>query len=125
MARLPRWTCVLLLVGVAVMVMPGTAMAAVKSTVTITSGQGSKFSGKVTSPKQRCKAGRTVKLYREDDSGGEDSVVGSAKTTKTGAWAMDGSFIAGVFYARVLPAVFQVHGMALRCAGDFSVRQHF
>lgn len=125
MTRLPRWMCVLVLVGMAAMVTPGTAMAAVKSTVTITSGEGSEFTGKVTSPKQRCKAGRTVKLYREDDSGGEDDVVGRAKTTKTGAWVMDGSFIAGVFYARVLPAVFQVHGMTLRCAGDFSVRQHF
>jgi hypothetical protein len=120
-----RWMSVLLAIGIVAAVLPGTAMAAVKSTVTIASGEGSRFSGKVTSPKQRCKAGRTVKLYREDDSGDEDSVVGSARTSKTGAWAMNGSFIAGIFYARVLPAVFHQHGMTLRCAGDFSIHQRF
>jgi hypothetical protein len=125
MTRLMRWTCVLLLVGVATMVVPGAAMAAIKSTVTIASGEGDEFTGKVTSPKQRCKAGRTVKLFREDYESGDDSVVGTAKTGKTGAWTMDGSFVAGIFFARVLPTVFHVNGMAIRCAGDFSAHQRY
>jgi hypothetical protein len=101
------------------------ASAAVKSTVTIISGEGSEFTGKVTSPKQRCRAGRTVKLFREDDSGGEDKLAGTARTGKTGSWTMDGSFLAGVYFARVLPALFHVNGMAIRCAGDISLRQRF
>jgi len=125
MVRVSRWMCVLLLVGLAAMAVPGTALAAVKSTVTITSGEGDEFTGKVTSAKQRCKAGRTIKLFREDYESGEDSLVGTDKTDKTGAWTMDGSFIAGIFYARVLPSVFHVHGMAIRCAGDFSVHQRY
>ena len=120
-----RWACVVLLVVAAAMVVPAAAMAAVKSTVTITSGEGSEFAGKITSPQQRCERGRTIKLLREDDSGEGDSLVGTAKTDKAGRWELDGSFLAGVYLVRVLPAVFYVHGMAIRCAGDRSLRQHF
>jgi hypothetical protein len=42
-----------------------------------------------------------------------------------GLWTMDGSFLAGVFYARVLPAIFHAHGMTVHCAGDVSIRQRF
>ena len=128
MKRVRRNMPVLLLGAIAVAAvsaLPATATAAVKSTVTITSGEGSEFTGKVTSPKQRCRAGRTVKLFREDDSGEGDSLAGTDKTDKTGAWTMDGSFLAGVYFARVLPAVFHLHGMTIRCAGDLSMRAHF
>ena len=101
------------------------AGAAVKSKVTILSGEGAEFTGKVTSPKKRCRAGRTVKLFREDDSGGKDSLAGTATTTRAGVWTMDGTFVAGFYYARVLPRVIHQNGMAIRCAGDFSVRQRF
>jgi hypothetical protein len=127
MTRFKRWTPVLslLVLALVALVLPATAAAAVESTVTITSGEGSEFTGKVFSPKQRCRAARTVKLFREDDSGDEDSLAGTAKTGKTGAWMMDGSFVVGVYFARVLPAIFHVNGMAIRCAGDISIRQHF
>ena len=101
------------------------AAAAVSSTVTIVSGEGTEFTGKVTSPKNRCRSGRTVKLFREDESGYAASLEGTAKTNSAGLWTMDGSFLAGVYYARVLAATFQVHGMRLHCAGDVSVHQHF
>jgi hypothetical protein len=126
MTRFTRWLPVLLLVGIAagLWIAPA-ATAAVKSTVTIISGEGTEFTGKVTSPKQRCRAGRTVKLFREDDSGDGDTLAGTAKTNKTGHWTVDGEFLAGVYFARVLPALFHVNGMAIRCAGDYSMRQHF
>jgi hypothetical protein len=38
---------------------------------------------------------------------------------------MDGTFMAGFYYARVLARVIHQNGMAIRCAGDFSVRQRF
>jgi hypothetical protein len=126
MRRFTRRMPVLFLVAAAAMVLSAVpASAAIKSTVTITSGEGSEFTGKVTSPKAKCRAGRTVKLFREDDSGGGDDLVGTARTNKSGAWAMEGSFIAGVFYARVLPALIHINGMTYRCAGDVSLRQHF
>jgi hypothetical protein len=121
-----RWMPILLLGALAVALWAvGPASAAVKSSVTITSGEGSEFTGKVTSPKQRCKAGRTIRLFREDDSGEEDKLAGTARTGKTGVWMMDGDFLAGVYFARVLPAVFHLHGMAIHCAADVSVRQRF
>ena len=126
MRRITRWMPVLFLVVAAAMALSAVpASAAIKSTVTISSGEGTEFTGKVTSPKAKCRAGRTVKLYREDDSGGGDDLVGTDRTNKSGAWAMEGSFIAGVFYARVLPMLIHLNGMAYRCAGDVSLRQHF
>jgi len=125
MRRFTRWMPVLFLVFAAALLLAAPASAAIKSTVTITSGEGTEFTGKVTSPKAKCRAGRTVKLFREDDSGEESTLEGTARTNKSGAWAMEGSFIAGVFYARVLPAIFHVNGMTIRCAGDVSLRQHF
>jgi len=117
---------ILLLVALALMALAApSAGAAVKSKVTILSGEGAKFTGKVTSPKKRCRGGRTVKLFREDDSGDKDSLAGTATTTRAGVWTMDGSFMAGFYYARVLPRVIHQSGMAIRCAGDFSVRQRF
>jgi hypothetical protein len=126
-----RWAPVGLLVAVgllAVMAAPAAAATTVKSTVTITSGKGTEFTGKVTSPKAKCRAGRTVKLYRDDESSRVAlayQVEGTAKTNRMGLWTMDGSFLAGVYYARVLPMLIHLNGMAYRCAGDISLRQHF
>lgn len=126
MTRLALRIPVLLLVTLALMVLAApSAGAAVRSKVTILSGEGTEFTGKVTSPKKRCRSGRTVKLFREDDSGDKDSLAGTARTTRAGVWTMDGSFVAGFYYARVLPMVIHQSGMAIRCAGDFSVRQRF
>jgi hypothetical protein len=126
MVRIKRWVPALLtVVAATLMLSAAPAAAAVKSTVTISSGEGTEFTGKVASPTQRCRVGRTVKLFREDESGGGSVLQGTAKTSGSGSWTMEGSFLAGVFYARVLPAIFHQHGMAIHCAGDFSLRQHF
>lgn len=126
MRRFTRWMPVLFLAVAAALALSAVpAAAAVTSTVTIASGEGSEFTGKVTSPKQRCRSGRTVKLFRADDSGGGDELEGSAKTNQAGLWMMNGSFLAGIYYARVLPAIFHLNGMTVRCAGDISIRQHF
>jgi hypothetical protein len=73
----------------------------VKSTVTIKSGEGSEFTGKVSSAQKACRRGRKVKLLRESDSGGKDELVGTDKTDATGAWEIKGSFMAGMYHAEV------------------------
>jgi hypothetical protein len=126
-----RWVPMLALavLGATVLLIgPAAASAAtkVKSTVTIASGEGARFKGKVNSARKRCRAGRTVKLYRAADSAGEkDSLVGTAKTNATGTWTMDGNFLAGIYYAQVTALLVHINGMAYRCAGDFSLRQRF
>jgi hypothetical protein len=105
---------------------PAATTTTAKSTVTITSGKGTEFTGKVTSPQKRCRAGRTVKLYREDGSSRVAySAVGTAKTNAMGLWTMEGSFLAGFYYARVAPLLIHVNGKPIRCAFDISMRQHF
>jgi hypothetical protein len=131
MMEWPRWMSVLaflaLTAAVSLVAAPASAsVTTVKSKVTITSGKGTKFAGKVSSAKKQCRAGRKVKLFREAGSSRTgDPVVGSAKTNASGAWTMDGSFLAGVYYAQVVATLIHIHGMSYRCAGDFSVRQHF
>lgn len=127
MGKLKLWVTVLCVVALGAMAVPAgvTAATKVKSTVTIASGEGAKFTGKVSSAKKRCRAGRTVKLFREEDSGEGDELVGTAKTNKAGTWTMDGSFFAGVYFARVIATIVYVNGMAYRCTGDVSIRQHF
>lgn len=132
MSRLPRWTSVMALIAVAAaaaLVGPGLAGGAtnVKSTVTITSGKGTQFTGKVSAAKKKCRAGRTVKLYAEADYTGRmgEPLVGTAKTNASGVWTMDGSFLAGVYYAQVMALLVNIDGMAYRCAGDLSLRAHF
>jgi hypothetical protein len=73
----------------------------VKSTVTITSGEGAEFKGKVTAGNKKCRAGRKVKLFMEPYSGTEDELVGSATTNGAGNWEMKGSFMAGMYHAQV------------------------
>lgn len=127
MGKWKLWVAVLCVVAAAATVAPMGATAAikVKSTVTITSGEGAEFTGKVSSAKKKCRAGRTVKLFREEDSGDGDELVGTAKTNKAGTWTMDGNFFAGVYFARVLATIVYINGMAYRCAGDLSIRQRF
>lgn len=105
---------------------PAATTTTAKSVVTITSGEGAEFTGKVTSPQKRCRAGRTVKLYREAGSSrAAYAVVGTAKTDSKGAWTMEGSFLAGFYYARVAPLLIHVNGKPIRCNFDVSMRQHF
>jgi hypothetical protein len=132
MREFPRCVLVLAMValgGIASLaVAPAMATTATKvqSTVTITSGKGSEFTGKVNSAKKKCRVGRTVKLFREAGSSRMgDPVVGTAKTDASGAWTMDGSFLAGVYYAQVVAVLVHYHGMSFQCRGDFSIRAHF
>jgi hypothetical protein len=114
---------------------PATASKAtnVKSTVTITSGEGSKFAGKVTSSQKKCRAGRTVKLYYEagstsrgrDPLAGGDPLAGTTTTLANGEWVMNGAFFAAVYYAQVLAMVVHVNGATYHCGVDLSVRMHY
>lgn len=100
----------------------------VKSTVTIASGEGAQFTGKVSAGKQKCRAGRTVRLYTEAGSTAArpgDQLVGTAKTDANGNWTIDGSFYAAVYYTQVAAILIHIHGVAYRCLGDFSPPGHF
>jgi hypothetical protein len=128
MGKSKLWMAVLCVVAAGAMMAPvGAAAAAtkVKSTVTILSGEGAEFTGKVSSAKKKCRAGRTVKLFRKDESSGKDKLVGTAKTAKSGIWTMNGSFLAGEYRAQVIANLIHISEMAYRCMGDISLRRHF
>jgi hypothetical protein len=96
---------------------------ATQSTVTISSGRGSQFTGKVASPKKQCRAGRPVKLYLEGGAPGRpgDKVVGTADTDLTGKWAIFGAFLEGTYYAGVSRVVVRDRTGTYRCAADWSL----
>lgn len=92
----------LLLALVAVVVLALVAVAsgsAVKTKVSITSGEGTHFEGTVSSPSKKCLKKRVVKLIF--DTNGQ--LVGTATTDSEGAWGVDGSFMAGMYHAEVDP----------------------
>lgn len=98
----------------------------VKSTVTISSGEGTEFKGKVSSPKKRCRAHRTVKLYmRAGSARSADTLVGTDVTDASGAWSIEGSFVAGIYYARVVAALIHVNGIPVRCAYDWTIPMRY
>jgi hypothetical protein len=107
----------------------GTAAASVKtvkSTVKITSGEGTEFKGKVSSPKKQCRANRTVKLYMEPGSARTvGTVVGTDKTDASGVWDIEGSFLAAVYYARVASVLVHANGTAFRCSYAWTMPAHF
>jgi hypothetical protein len=102
-----RWIFLPMLCSLAAFALIGAGSATagkvknVKSTVTIKSGEGTEFTGKVSAAQKACTRGRKVKLLMEPYSGGSDELVGTAKTDVTGAWEMKGSFMAGVYHAEV------------------------
>jgi hypothetical protein len=93
--------------------------------VTITSGEGTEFKGKVSSPKKQCRENRKVTLYMKAASGGSDSVVGSDKTDPSGAWTIGGSFLAGEYYARVASVLVHANGAAFRCSYAWTMPARF
>jgi hypothetical protein len=103
------------------------AVKTVKSTVMITSGNGSEFKGKVSSSQKACRANRKVTLFKEPyaGEGDEDEAVGTDKTNSSGAWSIDGSFIAGLYYARVATALVHVNGEPIRCSFDVNMATRF
>jgi hypothetical protein len=97
----------------------------VKSVVTIKSGKGTEFTGKVNAIQKKCRPGRKVKLFMEPYSGGKDELVGTAKTNASGAWRMEGSFLAGIYHAQVTGATVHSGGDTLRCQVDLSVSARY
>jgi hypothetical protein len=97
----------------------------VKSTVTIKSGKGTEFTGNVKAAQKKCRAGRKVKLFMEPYSGGADELVGTAKTNSSGAWRMEGSFLAGIYHAKVTAATVDDGDDTFRCLVDISVSARY
>lgn len=124
-----RWASVLVLgvLGSVLLVSIAAAkVTGVRSTVTISSGTGDRFAGKVSAAKKKCRADRTVRLFTEGDSARPgDVLVDVTKTDASGAWRMDGNFLAGVYYAQVVALMVMIDGDPYRCAGDLSVHMQY
>ena len=122
MKRWARNAVVAALVALGAMGLLVDGALATRSTVTISSGRGSQFTGKVASPKKQCRAGRPVKLYLEAGAPGRpgDKVVGTANTDLTGNWAIFGSFLEGTYYAGIARTVVRDRTGTHRCAADWS-----
>ncbi len=114
-------TVVLVAVGPAT----GAKVTNVKSTVTIKSGEGTKFTGKVTSAQKSCRSGRKVKLLREPDSGGKDELVGTTKTSASGAWEIRGSFMAGRFHAEAASSYVHTGSGTIHCVLSVGLTARF
>ena len=109
------------LLSFAVLIAAGVAMLAgaagagiltkASSVVSITSGTGTKFTIKVTSPNKACVKGRKVKLDREGVE------VGSGTTNASGVANLPGSYQAGYFTSTVKENA--------HCKGAKSKRKHF
>jgi len=97
----------------------------VKSTVTIKSGKGTEFTGKVNSAQKKCRSARKVKLFMEPYSGDKDELVGTAKTNGSGVWKMEGSFVAGIYHAEVIAITVHATATAFRCLFDMSVSARY
>lgn len=117
----------LTVLGALLLAAPASAsVKTVKTTVKITSGEATEFRGKVSSSMKRCRAGRTVKLYSEPDSArATGTLVGTARTNASGVWTLEGSFLAGIYYARVASLLFHMHGQAYRCSYAWTMPAHF
>ena len=118
----------LLVLGVGSLIFGAVAVASVKqvkSTVTIASGEGSEFTGKVKAGQKACRAGRKVKLFMEPYSGEDDELVGTATTSASGAWKIEGSFMAGIYHAEVVKRTVHDDGDTFRCQVDLSVSARY
>jgi len=122
------WVLAVAVAAAALFAMPAAgAVRTVKSTVTITSGNGNEFKGKVKSSLKQCRANRKVTLFKEPyaGEGDEDEAAGTDKTNASGAWSIDGAFIAGLYYARVASVLVHVNGEPIRCAFDVNMATRF
>lgn len=127
MSRRHRWISLAAPVALAAFALAavGPASAAkvtsVKSTVTIKSGEASRFTGKVSAAQKACTRGRKVKLLLEPYSGGEDELIGTARTNSSGIWELKGSFMAGIYHAEVAGSSVHTDSATLNCRFDISV----
>jgi hypothetical protein len=101
------------------------AVKSVKSTVTITSGEADEFTGKVTSASKKCRDDRKVTLFMKPYGGGDDIAIGSDRTSSSGVWTLEGSFVAGIYYARVASVLVHINGAPIRCAVDLSMSARY
>lgn len=118
------------LVVVATALLAGSAAGAVKtvkSTVTISSGNGNEFKGKVSSSQKACRANRKVTLFKKPYAyeEGAAEAVGTDRTNASGNWSIQGAFIAGLYYARVANALVHVNGESIRCSFDLTLTMRY
>jgi hypothetical protein len=118
---------VLSVLGAVGLLVAGPATAAkvvkVKSTVTISSGEGTEFKGKVSSGNKKCRSGRKVQLFK--DLGSRDQLVGSAKTDASGMWEIHGSFLAAMYHAEVAGRIIHTGSGTLNCLPDVGLTARF
>jgi hypothetical protein len=90
-------TLALAVIAVAALAAATAFAGGVKTTVKITSGEGTHFEGTVSSSNPKCVKKREVSLVY--DTAGQ--TVGVTKTNAGGNWEIDGSFTAGMYHAEV------------------------
>jgi hypothetical protein len=93
----------------------------VKSTVSITSGEGTRFEGTVTSSNAKCEQSRQVSLVY--DTAGQ--TVGTTKTNADGNWEIEGSFTAGMYHAEVAPKSLKAKRPHKKCKGAESPSRQY
>lgn len=108
-------------------VIPATAKETTPSTVTFvdfadsnSDGHSDYIIGKIASPKEKCIAGRTVKIFRRPPGGGEFRLVDTDRSSKNGFWAGGGyeDINAQVGKVTVEREVIQRAGGRIVCGAD-------
>jgi hypothetical protein len=109
----------------ALALVPGAATASsFGSQVTIDQGGPKGAEGHVSSKQKRCRRGRVVNLFVEDEATGDLVKVGTARTNAAGEWEIEVDLFAGNYVAKVTLKVVNFHGMSYTCRGDRSPRKH-
>jgi hypothetical protein len=102
----------LTVIGIVVLTVAGVALAkssGVKKFATdvnvITSNQGTKFEGNVTSDSPKCLKNRAITLFYDT----ADQEVGTAMTDADGNWEIEGNFTAGLYHGEAAPRMVGKH----------------
>jgi hypothetical protein len=116
-----RCTALSIVIGILLAAAPMSAFghtATVKSTVTLRAGYGY-FQGKVGSPLAKCRANRTVKLFKQ--ATGADPLLKTTTTNTTGAWAIFRRYEERTFYVKVPARIIRTSGHAHTCMATTSL----
>jgi hypothetical protein len=110
-----------IVIGIILAAAPMSALghtASINSAVTLRAGYGY-FEGKVGSPNTKCRANRTVKLFKQ--ATGTDPLLASTTTNTSGAWAIFRRYEERTFYVKVPARTLRTSGHAHTCKATTSL----
>ena len=108
-------------------VVPASAGQATPTTVTFVDfadsnndGRSDYIIGKVVSPKEKCIAGRTVKIFRRPSGGGDFRLIDADRSSKNGFWSGGGFEDINAVEGKVTVArkIIERPGAQIVCAAD-------